>query len=95
MVALVVVAATLGRRLARGTKREKLEVLSRFDGRDVVLWLSFGGRVQGIVPRKGRLSVGDNGSSVVLAGEKDRLVFLEQIRWIEDPTTGTRYGDRW
>ena len=91
----VVFVLTAGRRLAQRTKRQKMEILSKLDGQEVVLGLSIGGQSQVIWPRRGLLTVGHTGSSVILSGEKDRLVFLEQIRWIEDPRTGTRFGDRW
>jgi hypothetical protein len=96
LVAVLVVAALGGRRLAKSSNRKKLEVLSALDGQDVILWLSFGGSVHAVVPRRGRLNMADGDrSSVVLVGDKDRLVFLDQIRWIEDPKTGNRFGDRW
>jgi hypothetical protein len=95
VVVVVVVVVTAGRRLVQRTRREKMEILWKLDGQEVVLGLSFGGQVHVISPRRGRLTVGHSGSSVVLSDEKDRLVFLEQIRWIEDPRTGTRFGDGW
>lgn len=96
LVAVVVAAATVGWRSAKIKNSKKMDILSTFDGQDVILWLSFGGSVQTVVPRRGRLRVDDaDRSSVVLIADEDRLVFLDQIRWIEDPRTGKRFGDRW
>ncbi len=96
LVAVVVAAATAGWRSAKIKNSEKMDILSTFDGQDVILWLSLGGSVQTVVPRRGRLRVDDaDRSSVVLIADEDRLVFLDQIRWIEDPRTGKRFGDRW
>ena len=77
--------------------RKKMRVLSGLEGRDVILGVSRGfGRVEFIVPRQDQLRVEDAaGKSVVLAGEKQRRIILEQIRWIEDPLTGTRYDGPW
>ena len=71
-MALIAAVAFAGRQRVARDNREKMEVLSRLDGQEVILWLSSGGRVQTIVPRRGQLRVGDGGaSSVGLAGDKE------------------------
>ena len=89
-----VLAAVFGRRLVANNNREKLQVLSALEGQEVLLGISgLGGHTQLIVQRKGRVHV--DGSSVVLSGARDRVIPLGQIRWVEDPLTGTRHGNRW
>jgi len=91
--AVVLLAVVFGRRIAGSTDSEKLRILSAFDGADVVLGVARGGQVEFIVAQRGRLHVDATDSKgVVLSG---RRIVLGQIRWIEDPHTGTRVGDRW
>jgi hypothetical protein len=93
-----VLLVVFGRRGVGTSNRKKMQVLSGLDKQEVILGaIGRSGRSELIVPRRGQLQVDDTtGRTVVLTGErKDRLIFLEQIRWIEDPLTGMRHGGRW
>lgn len=91
---VLVLAAVYGRRLVAVTRTEKLTVLSRFEGQDVILGVSgLGVHGQLVLERRGQLHVESDG--VVLSSEKERRVLLGQIRWLVDPRTGVRYGRGW
>lgn len=92
-----VLLVVLGRRGIASSNSEKMSVLSQLDGMEVILGLNGPRGRDLIVPRRGQLHVEDAaGRSVVLADEKkERVIHLGQIRWIEDPLTGTRHGGRW
>ena len=94
LVIVLVLAAVYGRRLVAVTGTEKVTVLSRFEGQEVILGVS-GLVVHGqlVLERRGQLRVESDG--VVLSGEKERRVLLGQIRWLVDPRTGVRYGRGW
>ncbi len=97
IVSALVLAALLGVALGgwyltANDERKTKEVLSRFDGQDVIIRVQRGDRAGLIVEMEGRFWVGDKRSTVQVIGAAVHTVFLSQIRWIENPVTGDHYG---
>ena len=88
--AVVILAATVGRRMSANSNSVKKALLISLDGQYVTIGI--GARF--VISQAGRLIVGDDPFYIILTNGKQRAVPLADIRWVIT-ADGERVGGPW